>query len=75
MLAVQGAHVIVSSRKIDDCHTVANSIIEAGYSAAALACHVGDMAQIADTFQTIRKLHGKLDILVNNAAAMRYCPA
>jgi NAD(P)-dependent dehydrogenase (short-subunit alcohol dehydrogenase family) len=72
LLAEQGAHVIVSSRKIDDCHTVANSIIEAGYSAEALACHVGDMAQIANTFATIRTQHGKLDILVNNAAANPY---
>ncbi|MFT5032250.1 MAG: NAD(P)-dependent dehydrogenase (short-subunit alcohol dehydrogenase family) [Bermanella sp.] len=72
LLAEQGAHVIVSSRKIDDCITVAKSIVEAGYSAEALACHVGDLEQIGNTFQTIRKQHGKIDILVNNAAANPY---
>src|SRR5690554_7535376 len=37
LLASAGAHVIVSSRKIDDCQTVANEIISEGGSAEALA--------------------------------------
>lgn len=72
LLAEQGAHVIVSSRKHDECQTVADAIVEAGGSAEALACHIGDMAQITHTFQAIRERHGKLDILVNNAAANPY---
>ena len=69
LLGEQGAHVIVSSRKIDDCQVVADAITEAGGSAEALACHVGDMEQISATFETISNAHGRLDILVNNAAA------
>jgi len=72
LLAEQGAHVIVSSRKIDGCQVVADAIKEAGGSAEALACHVGDMDQIKQTFDTIRAQHGRLDILVNNAAANPY---
>ncbi|WP_372862477.1 SDR family oxidoreductase [Spongiibacter sp.] len=72
LLAEQGAHVIVSSRKLDGCQQVADSIVEAGHSAQALACHIGDMAQIGNTFKAIREQHGKLDILVNNAAANPY---
>lgn len=69
LLAAYGAHVIVSSRKIDGCETVAASIRETGGTATALACHVGEMAQIAATFETIKNQFGRLDILVNNAAA------
>ncbi|MDX1497068.1 MAG: SDR family oxidoreductase [Salinisphaeraceae bacterium] len=72
LLAEQGAHVIVSSRKVEDCQLVADAIKDAGGSAEALACHVGDMDQIQQTFATIRAQHGRLDILVNNAAANPY---
>jgi len=72
LLAEQGAHVIVTSRKIEGCQTVVNDITAAGGSAEALACHVGDMADISKTFDYIREKHGKLDILVNNAATNPY---
>lgn len=72
LLAEQGAHVIVSSRKIDGCQAVADSIKEAGGSAEAFACHVGEMAQIEAVMQHIRDRHGKLDILINNAATNPY---
>jgi len=72
LLAEQGAHVIVSSRKVEDCQTVADAITQAGGSAEALACHVGSMEQIAEAFENIASKHGRLDILVNNAAANPY---
>ncbi|MGK0444225.1 MAG: NAD(P)-dependent dehydrogenase (short-subunit alcohol dehydrogenase family) [Bermanella sp.] len=72
LLAEQGAHVIVSSRKIDGCQRVVDEIKQAGHSAQAIACHIGEMEQIAATFEQIKAEHGKLDILVNNAAANPY---
>ncbi len=72
LLAEQGAHVIVSSRKIDGCQIVADSITSAGGSAEAFACNVGDMDDISTIFEHIKSIHGKLDILVNNAAANPY---
>lgn len=72
LLAEQGAHVIVSSRKVDDCRTVADAIVAAGGKAEAFACHVGNMEDIGAIFQHIRSTHGRLDILVNNAAANPY---
>lgn len=71
-LAAYGAHVIVSSRKQDACETVAAAIREAGGSAEAMACHIGEMAQIEATFAAIDAKHGRLDILVNNAATNPY---
>ena len=72
LLASAGAHVIVSSRKIDGCQVVADEIIKAGGSAEAIACHIGEMDQIENCFKQIEEKHGKLDILVNNAAANPY---
>ncbi|MDG1944268.1 MAG: SDR family oxidoreductase [Halioglobus sp.] len=72
LLGEQGAHAIVSSRKIDDCSAVAEAICNAGGSAEAFACHVGNMDQIAELFGHIQKVHGKLDICVNNAATNPY---
>ena len=72
LLAQYGAHVIVSSRKIDGCQAVVDDIINAGGSAQAIACHIGDMSQIESIFSTITSQHGSLDILVNNAAANPY---
>ncbi len=72
LLASSGAHVIVSSRKIDGCQRVADEINTAGGSSEALACHIGEMDQIENCFNTIEEKHGKLDILINNAAANPY---
>ena len=72
LLGEQGAHVIVSSRKLDDCQSVADSITAAGGSAKALACHVGNMDDIANCFAHIKSVHGKLNILINNAATNPY---
>src|SRR5690349_13031193 len=71
-LAGAGAHVIVSSRKPEDCETVAKSIRDAGGKAEVRACHVGDMDQIHALMRDIDAAHGGLDILVNNAAANPY---
>ncbi|MGG5870878.1 SDR family oxidoreductase [Pseudomonas peli] len=68
LLAQQGAHVIVSSRKIDDCQKVADAIIADGGKATAVACHIGEMEQISNVFAQIKEQFGRLDILVNNAA-------
>ena len=68
LLAQQGAHVIVSSRKIDDCQKVADAIIADGGKATAVACHIGEMEQITNVFAQIKEQFGRLDILVNNAA-------
>jgi NAD(P)-dependent dehydrogenase (short-subunit alcohol dehydrogenase family) len=67
-LAAYGAHVIVSSRKADACEAVVSAIRAAGGTAEARACHIGDMAQIDALFAGIEAAHGRLDILVNNAA-------
>ncbi len=72
LLAAHGAHVVVSSRKLDACETVAESIRADGGEATALACHTGDLEQIEALFDAIRERFGKLQVLVNNAATNPY---
>lgn len=72
LLAEQGAHVIVSSRRAESCDEVVAKIQAAGGSAQTIACHVGEMDSIQNTFEAIKAEHGRLDILINNAAANPY---
>jgi NAD(P)-dependent dehydrogenase (short-subunit alcohol dehydrogenase family) len=72
LLAEQGAHTIVSSRRQADCEAVVRDIVAGGGTATALACHIGELDQIEALFASIRQQHGRLDVLVNNAAASPY---
>lgn len=72
LLAEYGAHVIVTSRKLDGCKKVAEEIIAAGGKAEPYACHLGELEQIEGVFAHIDSHHGRIDILVNNAAANPY---
>ena len=72
LLAAQGAHVIVSSRKQEDCQKVVDAIVADGGSAEASACHIGELAQIEALFVRLEQTHGRLDVLVNNAAVNPY---
>ncbi|HMN71486.1 MAG TPA: glucose 1-dehydrogenase [Rhodoblastus sp.] len=67
VLADAGAHVIISSRKQDDCTRVADELKAEGLSAEGRACHIGKMEDIASMAAHLREKHGGLDILVNNA--------
>ena len=72
LLARHGATVVVSSRKLDGCEAVAGEIRAAGGRAEALACHIGEVGQIVSAFREIDARHGRIDILVNNAATNPY---
>ncbi len=72
MLAANGAHVIISSRKLEGCQHIADEIINSGGSAEAIACHIGDTQQIELLFTAIKNKHSQLDILINNAATNPY---
>lgn len=72
LLAEYGAHVVVSSRKLEACEKVANSIIDSGHSASARSLNIGNTGDIQALIQEIGTTHGRLDILVNNAATNPY---
>jgi len=61
-----GARVVISSRKQAACEEAAAAIVAAGGDAAAIACHVGDKAQLAALVERTHARFGGIDILVNN---------
>lgn len=72
LLAAQGAHVVVSSRKQADCQAVVDAIVADGGTAEAIACHIGELEQIHALYAQVEATHGRLDVLVNNAATNPY---
>lgn len=72
LLGEYGAHVIVLSRGADGCRETVDGIIEKGDSAESQVCHIGKLEQIDAIFGWLDEHHGRIDILVNNAAANPY---
>ena len=68
LLAECGAHVVISSRKQEGSEAVARKIRDAGHQASAIACHIGNPEDMDAFFDRIMEEHGRLDIMVNNAA-------
>lgn len=66
-LAQAGAHVVISSRKAEDCVRVAQQFRDEGLSAEPRVCHIGRMEDIASMAAHLNIKHEGLDILVNNA--------
>lgn len=73
-LAEHGADVIVSSRKIDACETVASSINGSlGRTAArAIACNITRKDDLKSLIDFANAEPGQIDILVSNAAVNPY---
>lgn len=70
--AKKGANVVISSRKIEGLQPVAEKIQSEGGKATPIACHAGKEEQIQQLFQQTVDKYGKVDVLVNNAAANPY---
>ncbi len=66
--AAAGAKVVLSSRKLDACEESAVAIRAEGGDACAVACHMGDTAQVRALVDETVARYGRLDVLVNNAA-------
>ena len=72
ILGDYGAHVVACSRDASRCQETVDAIVHGGGSAEAQTCHIGKLDQIEALFKTIDDTHGRIDILVNNAAANPY---
>jgi NAD(P)-dependent dehydrogenase (short-subunit alcohol dehydrogenase family) len=71
-LAAAGAKVVISSRKAPACEAVVQAIRAAGGEAAAVPANIGDKAQLENLVAQTRRLWGRIDILVCNAASNPY---
>ncbi len=67
-----GATVVVSSRKQDSIDAVADTIQAGGGKAHAIACHNGDKDSREQLIEQVIATCGRLDVLINNAAANPY---
>lgn len=64
-----GADVIVSSRKLPDLEKVADEIRGMGRQGLAVAAHNAKMDELRNLVEKVKEEFGRIDILVNNAAA------
>ncbi len=63
-----GAAVVVASRKLDNCESVAEEIRTNGGRALATACHMGHPDEIDALMDATLAEFGRVDVVVNNAA-------
>ena len=66
--AEAGAQVVVSSRRLESCLPVADSINAGGGEAVAIPCHMSHLDQIEGLVDGTLERWGKIDVLVCNAA-------
>jgi NAD(P)-dependent dehydrogenase (short-subunit alcohol dehydrogenase family) len=67
-MALQGARVVISSRKAESCEAVVAEIAAAGGTAMAHAAHVGRKDELERLVDATLARWGRIDVLVCNAA-------
>jgi NAD(P)-dependent dehydrogenase (short-subunit alcohol dehydrogenase family) len=66
--AAQGADVVIASRKLESCESLAEEVrASTGREAMPIACHVGDWEQLGKVTDAVYERFGRIDVLVNNA--------
>src|SRR6202034_3673841 len=70
-----GADIIVSSRKLANCETVAEEVRAMGRRALALASHAGKWDENDRLIEAAYAHFGRVDILVNNAGMSPAIPS
>src|SRR5216110_1694088 len=75
LLAKLGAKVVISSRKADACHEVADGIKEAGGDAHVIPCNISRREEVEALVSGTTKHYGKVDILVQRRGESLLRPA
>lgn len=75
LLAALGAHVVIASRKPEHLDAAQAEIASHGGRASVVALDVREQARVKEVIDGIAQEHGRLDILVNNAAGNFYAPS
>lgn len=73
--AERGADVIVASRKLDNCETVAEECRALGRRARALSAHVGKWDECDRLIAAAYEAFGRVDVLINNAGMSPAMPS
>jgi 2,4-dienoyl-CoA reductase [(3E)-enoyl-CoA-producing], peroxisomal len=75
LLSDLGAHVVLASRKPEHLNQACAKLTAAGGSASAVQVDVRDPERVNAAVKEITDKHGRIDILVNNAAGNFYAPS
>ena len=75
LLAELGAHVVIASRKPEHLDAAVGAITARGHHASAVALDVRDGERVKAVVQEVAAQHGRIDLLVNNAAGNFYAPS
>ena len=74
-LAGLGAHVVLASRKQERVDAAAEEIRATGGQASGMAVDVREPERVQQVVREVAERHGRLDLLVNNAAGNFYAPS
>jgi NAD(P)-dependent dehydrogenase (short-subunit alcohol dehydrogenase family) len=69
-LARRGTMVVIGSRDVEKGQTAAQTIIDEGYPTEVVRLDITDGNSVAAAVEDIVRRHGRIDILVNNAAIL-----
>lgn len=74
-LAQLGMHVVMASRKPENLQSAVASITAAGGKASSVQVDVRNQEQVQAMAKEVHDAHGRIDLLVNNAAGNFYAPS
>jgi peroxisomal 2,4-dienoyl-CoA reductase len=75
LAAELGAHVVLASRKPEHLQPAVEKLVEAGGKASAEQVDVRDIEAVRAMVGRVADTHGRIDLLVNNAAGNFYVPS
>jgi NAD(P)-dependent dehydrogenase (short-subunit alcohol dehydrogenase family) len=62
-----GLNVILTARDAEQAAKAAQELAASGHSCSAIACDVRDLSSVENLIGQLRRRHGRIDVLVNNA--------
>jgi peroxisomal 2,4-dienoyl-CoA reductase len=75
LLGGLGAHVVIASRKQEHLDAAAQTLEKSGARTSVVTVDVRDPDRVKAMVEQVHKNHGRIDILVNNAAGNFYAPS
>ena len=75
LCAELGAHVVLASRKLEHLEPAVQKLVAAGGKASAEQVDVRDLSAVQAMVARVSAAHGRIDLLVNNAAGNFYVPS
>lgn len=73
--ADRGANLVIASRKLENCQSVAAEIEAKGRQALAYGCHAGHWQELEELIDAAYERFGRIDVLINNAGLSPLYPS